>query len=100
MTTGATPRRSESQVRAPAGAHAGQVGSVGGNFLLNVGPTPEGEILPVHAERLREVGRWLAANGAAIYGTRAGVIPPTREMVSTRRGDTHYVHVLDDVATA
>ena len=26
---------------------------VGGNLLLNVGPTPEGEILPVQAERLR-----------------------------------------------
>jgi len=72
--------------------------SVGGNLLLNVGPTPEGEIVPLHAERLRGVGRWLENNGAGIYGTRAGVIPPTRETVSTLRGDTHYVHVLDDVS--
>ena len=70
--------------------------SVGGNLLLNVGPTPEGEIVPLHAERLRGVGRWLAQNGAGIYNTRAGVIPPTRISVSTRHGDTHYVHVLDD----
>ncbi len=70
--------------------------SVGGNLLLNVGPTPEGEIMPLHAERLRGVGRWLAQNGAGIYNTRSGVIPPTRITASTRHGDTQYVHVLDD----
>ena len=41
--------------------------SVGANFLLNVGPTPEGEILPMHAMRLRQVGDWLKLNGASIY---------------------------------
>jgi len=70
--------------------------SVNGTLLLNVGPSPEGEILPQHAERLRGVGEWLAANGESIYRTRAGVIPPTRVSVSTRRGDTHYVHLLDN----
>jgi alpha-L-fucosidase len=72
--------------------------SVGGNFLLNVGPTPEGEIPALHQERLRAVGRWLVENGASIYATRAGIIPPTRESVSTQRGDRHFVHVLDDVS--
>ena len=69
--------------------------SVGGNFLLNVGPTPEGEIPALHQERLRAVGRWLAENGSSIYGTRVGAIPATRESVSTQRGDHHFVHVLD-----
>jgi alpha-L-fucosidase len=72
--------------------------SVGGNLLLNVGPTPDGEIPPLHVERLQGVGRWLATNGASIYATRAGVIAPTREAVSTHTGDVHYVHVLDDVS--
>lgn len=72
--------------------------SVGGNLLLNVGPTPEGEIPALHQERLREVGRWLAQNGDGIYYTRAGIIPPTRETVSTSRGDRHFVHVLDYVS--
>ena len=70
--------------------------SVGANLLLNVGPTPEGEILPLHAERLHGVGRWLEHNGSSIYGTRAGTIPNTRETVSTRRDEVHYVHILDD----
>ncbi|MCB0025538.1 MAG: alpha-L-fucosidase, partial [Caldilinea sp.] len=72
--------------------------SVGGNLLLNVGPTPEGEIPALHQERLREVGRWLAQNGDGIYYTRAGAIPPTRATVSTRRGDRHFIHVLDYVS--
>lgn len=75
-----------------------RVASVGANYLLNVGPTAEGEILPLHAERLRAVGAWLKANAESIYATRAGIIPATRESVSTQRGDTHYVHVLDYVS--
>ncbi|MBU6348938.1 MAG: alpha-L-fucosidase [Chloroflexi bacterium] len=72
--------------------------SVGGNLLLNVGPTPEGEIPALHQERLREVGRWLARNGAGIYGSRAGTLPPPRGCVCTRRGDRHFVHVLDNIS--
>jgi alpha-L-fucosidase len=72
--------------------------SGGANFLVNVGPTAEGEILPVHVERLHEVGQWLKVNGESIYKTRAGVIPPTAETVSTRRGDTHYLHVLEYIS--
>jgi len=73
--------------------------SAGANYLLNVGPTALGEILPVHVQRLREMGAWLRAHGEAIYGTRAGLIPPTADSiaVSTRRGETHYVHALNYV---
>jgi alpha-L-fucosidase len=67
--------------------------SMNGNYLLNVGPTPLGEILPVHAERLREMGQWLNIYGEAVYGTRAGVIR-TPDGVSTRKGSTHYVLAL------
>ncbi len=71
--------------------------ALGGNLLLIVGPPPEGEIHPLHADRLRQVGRWLAANGESIYATRAGALPPRRDLVSTRRGETHYLHSLDYV---
>ncbi len=72
--------------------------SVGANYLLNVGPNAEGLINPVEIERLRGVGDWLKANGESIYGTRRGVIAPTNVSVSTRRGDIHYVHVLDYIS--
>jgi alpha-L-fucosidase len=67
--------------------------SINANYLLNVGPTALGEILPVHARRLREMGEWLRANGESIYGTRAGAIS-TPGGVSTAKGNTHYIHAL------
>ena len=59
-----------------------------------MGPTADGEIPAVQACRLRNVGMWLKLNGGAVYGTRAGAIPPTASTVSTRREDVHYVHTL------
>jgi alpha-L-fucosidase len=47
--------------------------SKGGNYLLNVGPTAEGLIPQIPSENLRTVGRWLKANGDAVYG--AGISP-------------------------
>jgi alpha-L-fucosidase len=72
--------------------------SAGANFLLNVGPTAEGVILPAHAERLRGIGHWLSTNGESIYATRAGKLAATKDVVSTSRGAVHYVHVLNDVS--
>ncbi len=72
--------------------------SGGANYLLNVGPTALGEILPAHAQRLRAVGQWLATNGAAVYGTRAGKLAPSADVVSTSKGDVHYVHILNYVS--
>ncbi|MQC09051.1 alpha-L-fucosidase [Morganella morganii] len=43
--------------------------SKGGNFLLNVGPTADGRIPTLQQERLRDIGRWMAVNGEAIYGS-------------------------------
>jgi alpha-L-fucosidase len=39
-----------------------------GNLLLNIGPAPDGSIPPQAAERLLPVGKWLEANGEAVYG--------------------------------
>ena len=68
---------------------------VGANLLLNVGPRPDGTIQPEAAERLREMGRWMDRFGSSLRGTRAGPISPRDWGVTTRRGDTLYVHVLN-----
>ena len=65
------------------------------NFLLNVGPTAEGEVQPEFIERLEAMGAWLSTHGAAIYGTRAGPISPRSWGVTTVRGNQIYVHILD-----
>jgi len=43
----------------------------GGNLLLNIGPSPEGELPPVALDRLRELGTWMKVNSCALYNTRA-----------------------------
>jgi alpha-L-fucosidase len=45
--------------------------SMGGNDLLNVGPMADGTIPQSSQDTLRTVGRWLAANGEAVYGAGA-----------------------------
>lgn len=49
------------------------IAAKGGNYLLNVGPTPEGEIPYYCVDRLREMGQWLRINGEAIYGSQKGI---------------------------
>ena len=44
--------------------------SKNGALLLNVGPRPDGTIPEPEAAMLRDIGKWLAVNGEAIYGTR------------------------------
>ena len=46
-----------------------EIVSKGGNYLLNVGPTPEGLIPQPCIDRLAEVGAWMDINSDAIYGT-------------------------------
>ena len=65
------------------------------NFLLNVGPMPNGKIQPEFVDTLKVVGQWMAAHGETIYGTRGGPIPPQTWGVTTQQGDRVFVHILD-----
>jgi len=65
-----------------------------GNLLFNVGPTPEGVIEARQIERLKEMGAWLAKNGESVYGTRGGPWKPTKNLASTREGNTVFLHVF------
>ena len=67
--------------------------SKGGNLLLNVGPTAEGEIPGPSLERLAEIGRWMKTNHEAIYGTTAS---PFRHLAwgkCTQKPGKLYLHV-------
>ena len=66
----------------------------GGNFLLNVGPTAEGEIPAESVKILREAGEWVRANGEAIYGTTYSGAKP-KWGSATRKGSRWYLIVFD-----
>ncbi|HUR65027.1 MAG TPA: alpha-L-fucosidase [Chitinophagaceae bacterium] len=44
--------------------------SRGGNFLLNVGPGPDGDWDPVVYDRMKELGIWIKINGEGIYNSK------------------------------
>ena len=65
------------------------------NFLLNIGPCPDGTIDPEFVSRLEGIGAWLDKYGQTIYGTRGGPIAPQPWGVTTQSADAVYLHVLD-----
>jgi alpha-L-fucosidase len=59
----------------------------GGNLLLNVAPTPEGEWQPGAYELLKQYGAWMDVNAEAIYASKT--IAPYKEgkVCMTRKDD-------------
>jgi alpha-L-fucosidase len=73
--------------------------SKNGNFLLNVGPRPDGTFPDESIQRLSEIGDWMDVNGEAIHGT---VGSPFSELAWGRatqkfhdESTTLYLHVFD-----
>src|SRR5215469_8051115 len=65
----------------------------GGNYLLNIGPKPDGSIPQPSIDILTTVGAWMAKNGHTIYGTDR--CQPSRSNYAnfSRKGNTLFVHV-------
>jgi len=70
-----------------------QVAAGGGNLLLNMGPPPDGSVMPVYRKVFGEVGEWLEHYGASVY---EATDPMEQEWqitgAFTRRGNTAYFH--------
>ena len=74
------------------------IASKGGNYLLNVGPQSNGQFPQESIDRLKEIGRWMSANGESVYGTGASPFKMTPWGRCTRKdipgGVRLYLHVF------
>ncbi|KAI0036162.1 glycoside hydrolase family 29 protein [Vararia minispora EC-137] len=78
--------------------------SKGGNYLLDIGPTANGSIVPEMTEPLLTIGSWLNKAGEAIYSTRPWFITP-EDMTSgfadvrfTTTTDAFYIIALSAIS--
>jgi alpha-L-fucosidase len=67
----------------------------GGNYEINLGPSPEGIFDPVEERILRQAGKWFVAHGEAIYGTRGGPYHSGRWGGSTYKDKSVFLYVTD-----
>ena len=65
----------------------------GGNYLLNIGPEPDGSIPPESARILSEVGEWMKTSGLTIYGADPCQVSRSAYANFTRKGNTLFMHV-------
>ncbi|MDD5603373.1 MAG: alpha-L-fucosidase [Eubacteriales bacterium] len=64
-----------------------KMAAAGGNYLLNVGPAPDGTIPAKQAVVMREIGKWMKANGRAVYGTEPLMLGIPKVKVKNNRID-------------
>ena len=73
--------------------------SKNGNFLLNVGPKPDGTFPEESIQRLSEIGDWMDVNGESIHGTIGSPFDALPWGRATQKlhldATTIYLHVFD-----
>jgi alpha-L-fucosidase len=67
--------------------------SLGGNLLMNVGPTGRGTFDDRANHALAVYGDWLRLNARAIYGAGASQFAPPRDGRFTQKGNRLYLHI-------
>ncbi|MCK4245029.1 MAG: alpha-L-fucosidase [Candidatus Omnitrophica bacterium] len=68
--------------------------SKGGNFLLNVGPKPDGTIPIPSVKRLKEIGTWMKENKESIYGCGKASFGGGMVGLTTAKNDKVYLHTF------
>ncbi len=71
------------------------IASKGGNYLLNVGPTAEGEFPAESIKSLQGIGEWMKVNGEAVYGTQKNPLVSQPWGRITRKNNTLYLSVFE-----
>lgn len=66
-----------------------------GNYMINLGPHPDGSFEAEQIALMDTLGMWLNGHSEMIYGTRGGPFYPFPGGVSTRNGTKAWVLVTD-----
>ncbi|UXP32642.1 alpha-L-fucosidase [Reichenbachiella agarivorans] len=69
--------------------------SKGGNFLLNIGPDPQGLFPQESVERLADMGKWTKVNGESIYGAKASPYDRPEWGRYTAKDGVIYAHIFE-----
>ena len=73
----------------------------GGNYLLNIAPTAEGDYEEAAYDRLEEIGKWMKINGEAIYNSSP--VKPYKEgkvcFTQLKNGTTYAIYLADESET-
>jgi alpha-L-fucosidase len=68
--------------------------AMGGNFLLNAGPKPDGTIQQEFQDSLRNIGNWFGKVKEAFHGTEpVSKLTKNQDVLLTRKGNNLYVHL-------
>lgn len=69
----------------------------GGNYLLNVGPGPDGQLHDEAYTTMAAIGDWMKINGDAIYATKAVAPYKDGKVCFTRKknGNVYAIYLLD-----
>lgn len=66
----------------------------GGNYLLDVGPKPDGSIPGEFRDRLQKIGEWMRKNGGSIYNSERVPGGFGFRDLRTAKGNTAYFHIF------
>lgn len=74
--------------------------SMGGSYLLNVGPSPEGEITPHYAERIKKIGDWYNRMEGCLEEAEADNFnyeSRNNECIATKKNGKTYLHFYESL---
>lgn len=66
-----------------------------GNYMINLGPRPDGSFEAEQIVLMDELGKWLKKHEQTIYATRGGPFYPFPQGVSTRKDNKAWIFITD-----
>ena len=72
-----------------------KIASLGGNFLLNIGPKSDGSVVQYEQDVLKGIGEWMTLHAEAIHGTKSTPFQKLDWGYCTQADQKLYFHLFD-----